>query len=338
MSTGTTRRLALVLGLIVASPVAWGQANVMDRTFDEDDFSVGQQLDFNQGGPWYGGTANLWQPSFQVTQELFEVTQNGVDGTRSGSISYDTTFADPAQLGAGFWVAQFGFVYAPGDQDPFDDGFTTTDFSQIVMSLDVLPFGVDPSLGDVAYRLVYGQRPTVGGEGNFRVEMDVTFPNPGEDPAEYTTLEARFSEGTITVGTENDFLLNPAEHTFQIEIADGGNNYGFGPGKGLHFDNLKVFEDFGSGILLGDYNDSGQVEQGDLDLVLQNWGVDTDANGLPVNWINDNVGIGVVEQAELDRVLQNWGSTSAPRFAGTAVPEPASLVLLGVAGVFRRRR
>ena len=31
----------------------------------------------------------------------------------------------------------------------------------------------------------------------------------------------------------------------------------------------------------GDYNNSGQVEQGDLDLVLQNWGVDTDVTGIP---------------------------------------------------------
>ncbi len=85
-------------------------------------------------------------------------------------------------------------------------------------------------------------------------------------------------------------------------------------------------------LVPGDYNASGQVEQGDLDLVLSNWGFDTDANGIPTGWTNDPPG-GLIDQAELDGVLLNWGGTAAPNFTGLAsVPEPAALGLLWVLG------
>ncbi len=90
--------------------------------------------------------------------------------------------------------------------------------------------------------------------------------------------------------------------------------------------------------LFGDYNNNGTVEQGDLDLVLQNWGVNVDFAGPPSGWDQD-LPSGQVDQDELDRVLQNWGSTNAPDFAGTNVPEPAVLgALLGTAVLTRRRR
>ncbi len=81
--------------------------------------------------------------------------------------------------------------------------------------------------------------------------------------------------------------------------------------------------------IAGDYNDSGQVEQGDLDLVLTNWGSDVRVTGVPALWIND-LPVGFIEQTELDKVLINWGSTTAPDFRGlTNVPEPgAGLVLV----------
>ena len=60
--------------------------------------------------------------------------------------------------------------------------------------------------------------------------------------------------------------------------------------------------------LVGDYNNSGQVEQGDLDLVLLNWGSDSAAN-VPAGWIND-LPVGIVDQAELDKVLLNWGNST----------------------------
>ncbi len=91
--------------------------------------------------------------------------------------------------------------------------------------------------------------------------------------------------------------------------------------------------------LVGDYNGNGQVEQGDLDLVLQNWGDDTDAAGVPAGWVND-LPDGLIDQGELDGVLLNWGATAVPSFGEASVPEPGAGVLsmlIGAVLAVRRR-
>lgn len=85
--------------------------------------------------------------------------------------------------------------------------------------------------------------------------------------------------------------------------------------------------------LPGDYNNNGTVEQGDLDLVLLNWG--SAASAVPDTWTNDPPA-GIVDQSELDGVLLNWGNTFASSIApagGAAlgVPEPQTWALLVVA-------
>ena len=80
--------------------------------------------------------------------------------------------------------------------------------------------------------------------------------------------------------------------------------------------------------LAGDYNNTGAVEQGDLDLVLNNWGGPRTA-GFVAN--ADGFATTNVDQEELDRVLNNWGSTSSPSFTGSAVPEPGA-ALIGLSG------
>ena len=86
--------------------------------------------------------------------------------------------------------------------------------------------------------------------------------------------------------------------------------------------------------LAGDFNGNGSVEQGDLDLVLNNWGGPRNA-GFVGNV--DGFATANVDQEELDRVLNNWGGASTPNLSGLTVPEPAASLLF-VVFAFRRRR
>ncbi len=89
--------------------------------------------------------------------------------------------------------------------------------------------------------------------------------------------------------------------------------------------------------LLGDANLNQQVEQGDLDAVLQNWGL-SNFSGASVSWVTGDLnGNGTVEQGDLDLVLQNWGDANAPDFRGVIVPEPAASGLAALLLLTRRR-
>jgi hypothetical protein len=90
----------------------------------------------------------------------------------------------------------------------------------------------------------------------------------------------------------------------------------------------------------GDYDASGLVDQGDLDLVLLHWGSDV-AAAPPSVWIND-VPAGLVGQAELDGILLHWGDVvpfgaAVAAVAASPVPEPASWGLLEVNATPGRR-
>ncbi|MEO1496340.1 MAG: endonuclease [Planctomycetota bacterium] len=88
-----------------------------------------------------------------------------------------------------------------------------------------------------------------------------------------------------------------------------------------------------AGPLPGDFNGDGVVDNGDLNLLLPNWGAST--SPLPSGWVGDPPIGAIVDNDELNRLLPNWG-------AGIdAVPEPttaAVLVLsLATVGCVRRR-
>jgi len=77
--------------------------------------------------------------------------------------------------------------------------------------------------------------------------------------------------------------------------------------------------------LIGDYDDSGEVAVGDLNLVLFNW--NADGGSLPSEWVNEVPPAGTpVGIDQLNGVLFNWGNTAAV----AAVPEPGSVVLISL--------
>ncbi|MEM8495799.1 MAG: choice-of-anchor tandem repeat NxxGxxAF-containing protein, partial [Planctomycetota bacterium] len=140
-----------------------------------------------------------------------------------------------------------------------------------------------------------------------------------------------FSGGTNERGNERSGLNNAGEVAFSFELVDGRT----GVARWSRGSNVN-----------GDYDDSGTVEQGDLNLVLNNWGVDTspDAGGLvavPIGWVNDPP-MGLIDQVELNRVLNNWGASVAPNLRGlvenSSVPEPTWAVAALAVGASLRRR
>lgn len=144
--------------------------------------------------------------------------------------------------------------------------------------------------------------------------------------------------GVLDVSLINGYTPTLGD-TFELITAAGGVNGAFSDINtpaltGLSFDvvytPLSVLLEIVAAGLVGDYNDNGQVEQGDLNLVLNNWGQPAPftPNGAPFV-------TATVDQEELNRVLTNWGATAAPSFAGFDIPEPAAgigLVALGVLG------
>ncbi len=123
---------------------------------------------------------------------------------------------------------------------------------------------------------------------------------------------------------------NPAPDLSLGQFRFGGNTSV--KGDAIATPAVRLFN-LGDPLPTGDFNASRTVEQGDLDLVLQNWGANTDTLlGAPAGWVNPAGLDGVIDQAELDAVLQNWGVSNAPDFRGANVPEPITgaglLVLL----------
>ncbi len=183
--------------------------------------------------------------------------------------------------------------------------------------------------------------PSLAENVTYTFTSTVTFEGNGDHLIDFNVVD------TATGGTGYDQSYSftiPADEppVGEEQLTIDGTHYGlyvrhFDPAAEVVFDNWSVSTVLTPIGITGDYDTSGQVEQGDLDIVLQNWGTGTftgDEDALVGGGPFD----GTVDQNELDGVLQNWGSTSAPDFAGSAVPEPTVLALLSVGGLAMLRR
>ncbi|QDT70217.1 hypothetical protein MalM25_31630 [Planctomycetes bacterium MalM25] len=99
------------------------------------------------------------------------------------------------------------------------------------------------------------------------------------------------------------------------------------------FDNLVVTE-VEQSILAGDFDGNGSVGDGDLTLLLSNWG--SAVPPVPAGWTGDQPTAPGVGDDELTALLNNWGVSAS----AVAVPEPSTALLacLAVAALTARRR
>ncbi len=218
-----------------------------------------------------------------------------------------------------------------------DERFIVGGLSRVTVSGGT--FGMDTDISSQAATTIYGG--TFGPD--FDVAADRTLNLIGTrflfDGLDMTAAIAQ--AGVMVLDTANPPLL------LEVEFANGqSTTFQFVPEAPLQGPELSTLAAtatvnllVGAGPIEGDYNSNGQVEQGDLDLVLQNWGVDVTVTNIPVGWVND-LPDGQIDQAELDGVLQNWGATNVPNFGGASVPEPVSfgMIQFALAGLLRCRR
>ncbi|MEM7576928.1 MAG: glycoside hydrolase family 30 beta sandwich domain-containing protein [Planctomycetota bacterium] len=182
---------------------------------------------------------------------------------------------------------------------------------------------VDPNTGDVTPEVeyyAYGHASKFVDPGAVRIASDtidgvietVAFQNPD--------------------GSEVLIALNPSSGSRWFNVVRDGESFQYR----LTSESVATFVwEAAATLLLGDYDGNGQVEQGDLNLVLNNWG---STRG---DWENaEGLVSAGVDQEELNRVLNNWGSATPPDVLGAFVPEPSAglVVLGGLSGFGRRRR
>ena len=152
---------------------------------------------------------------------------------------------------------------------------------------------------------------------------------------EISTFVRDLSDGSVWGVLNQDSSLNVDEQVYlragqSYELAIWVRN-----GNG----SLEASFSEGEGFLAGDYNGDGFVSQGDLDLVLLNWGSSAAPDGwLAVDQFDGGDEGGLMSQNELDGVLLNWGS-GTPADIVASVPEPTlgvSLVVLACGCAGRR--
>jgi hypothetical protein len=232
-----------------------------------------------------GGSATVYNPSPTSVTQRFEFTHDAATGLNSASCAPGTFGICGLQ---GYSVSPAGSFTGLGPgclpSDPFcgvtASGIPAWLFGSV--DFEVLQMGAEASL-----HLQIGNN-GINHVGESSLFTEVVF---GTDSA------AIYRAG---IDTDADGLVD--DHDRNVTLS------GDGPDMVVS-----------AATLLGDYNGNGQVEQGDLDLVLLNWG--DDASMPPAGWLSDLPG-GLIDQADLDRVLLNWGNGSAQLSTGP-VPEPS---------------
>ncbi|MEM7625018.1 MAG: hypothetical protein AAF333_05265 [Planctomycetota bacterium] len=159
-------------------------------------------------------------------------------------------------------------------------------------------------------------------------ELDGSNPTPITDFTTPFTMRDVILSGILEDESEFSFVLNSVFDSQVVEdffSPDATINLIPTPGTG------------GTTLVEGDYSGDGFVSQPDLDLVLLNWGDTVLPDGFAEGAVPGGGSFdGLIGQNELDGILLNWGDGTLPGV--TAVPEPATGVLLALSGLACRRR
>ena len=142
--------------------------------------------------------------------------------------------------------------------------------------------------------------------------------------------------GEVRIGLESNSIgAGKTWPTFQalLDMADALDAYHGANIGGIDFHPLTTFADqAGFSFLPGDVNGDGFVGLADLDVLLNNWNQNVEIG----NWGQGDLGgtgDGFIGLSDLDVILNNWNAGMPPSGAGAVVPEPASLLMLGLGGL-----
>lgn len=307
-----------------------------DGSIDVDGYAILSEDDALDPAGWNSFTASGQADWFEANANQRHLTEVNLAGARtigpSSSIDLGTPYTfEPTTLGEENPTVTFDYTT--------DDG-TFAGLVEFTGPQNNVVLIVNPDSGEAA----------IQNQSIFDVNLDgyaILSNSASLDPAGWTSLEDRGeagwfegnpTEGHLTeVNLAGDMMLtggsapisigNPftamAERDvmFEFTLSSGETMAGV-----VEYGEIPIMPPPGG--IPGDYNNNGQVEQGDLDLVLLNWG----QAGVPAGWTND-LPEGNIDQAELDGVLLNWGNMAAAGLGAAAgVPEPSTW-LLGICAI-----
>lgn len=141
-----------------------------------------------------------------------------------------------------------------------------------------------------------------------------------------SSLTAAFGSNLFTTDTPVDALTidfgGAATFDYLAVVAQANVGYPFPVQPDPPAAPVTITASVTAGSVAGDFNEDGRVDNGDLNLLLGDWGSAT----VPPEWTAPFTS--PVDNDELNDLLGNWGFGTS-----VAVPEPASALILAAAGV-----
>lgn len=309
---------SLSLLLVLSMPLVAGNAQAFSYVASSDNRSI-----YAETFIWYDSSAgsdsytvsDSKSPLVPLANFSKTVSITETFGGNSGTYSATGTATQDSVLGADGLSAS-GTV--TGTQDSFiGDGGDPNDVGSYWWEEGEI-YGRGGSVFDISF--------TVG--SNTLVDLDASITGDGasahvvftNQTTENTIFDTEFLSGAAWV---EQILLTPGTYSLFAEAhvaadIDGGGDAGYSV-------SLTTVPES------GDFNRDSAVEQGDLSLLLSDWG----ATVQPVDWTSNWDGF--VDQNELSDLLSNWGTGVG---AVAAVPEPSAVALLGIGllGIYAMRR